>query len=901
MLRVKAKRFNASGRAVRQDQLMPVGTGTQMNVNKKTKEKWGGSAWRKWTPESIQRAAFDKGTVRVTQQSFRDSLGAASSGSIGHTNVIFSKSAAAKSIMDGTSEGIHQVFAKSLLCAHDFWITNHVFDETKLFYSVQGKGYRNFSTLAHHSQVTWSDELGVHDEDVIRTPKTLERYTASVQFGVLSDNGAASGILPQEGARPLARFYGTLHISDSHAVNKLTSKYVRQVMPAQDLLLPTWCLQHSVGTTCTELVTYLNLLSRVWTLAKTFTQGDFHGGIIKHLRDVMESEETGLEVVDPDSFVLDSGDLDEDFTDSIMDRCYRSRTHTAPGQDADEAEETKRNINRQRKKAEFSSFFPKGWNRSRPLHLCPVGCCGPTPCHDRNMSVEKACKLVQEVLLENMILPALNKWTKMEPAMCQALLIVCFFKLIKHVLEARCHTTYENLTASPQEEERATDAAQPDQESFQGMLKRFGKRCLVFVGAEETRSYGLIWSVIGEVLMALHYHFFKHSSWLSHSKRNVQRLSVLEFCPNRLGQVGSSCASRALDNIAALLFEPNGQQAKQFIEPLVQSFRSPIHWTADLLQKFQKCTIMSFCLLWRHLVHKFLCYPWAVAVVFDPDVARDRKLPAADKFWNALSCAWDDGVGKVLRHILCDHIEDMFDPGLQKFVWAMFERAMVTSTVVEMMFAPLSQYTTKAKTRYSASSLQALHVTDTFKHQVKKWWKTLETDAPPGFAASGKHRDPIAQTMKAQRPGTNTCGWHLYSKGSRDFASIGGSRDDFCDLPLHDQEPYHRQAADIRRQASRAPGATDLVLKHMEQDVTSGGPWNLSARRGKYPGDWPLHPDRICTKEISLLKAHKSWKHENEVVTNGGNTQHVIRYSLFVIRYSLFVMRYSLFVILGEG
>ena len=141
MLRVKAKRFNASGRAVRQDQLMPVGTGKQMNVNKKTKrKKWGSSAWRKWTPEAVQRAAFDKGAVRVTQQSFKDSLGAASSGIIGHTNVIYTKSAAAKSIMDGTSEGIYQVFAKSLLCAHDFYITNHVFDETKLWYSVHGRG-----------------------------------------------------------------------------------------------------------------------------------------------------------------------------------------------------------------------------------------------------------------------------------------------------------------------------------------------------------------------------------------------------------------------------------------------------------------------------------------------------------------------------------------------------------------------------------------------------------------------------------------------------------------------------------------------------------------------------------------------------------------------------------------
>ena len=754
------------------------------NVIKKTKNKWGAdSFWKKWTPEAIQRAAFDTGAVRVTKESFKDGHGPASSGRVGHSNVMYCKTAVAKSIVDGAKEGISQVFAKSLLCAHDFWIANHVFDETKLWYSVHGRGYRRFSTLAHHSQVTWSDELGVHDEDVIKTPKTLERHKASITYAVLSEDGAASGLVPRDGARPMANYYGTLTIADSHRANKLMVKQLRQSMPAEDLLLSTWCLQHCVGNACSDLVKYLNLLSRVWTLAKTFTDGDFHIDMLKHLREVMESEERGLEVVDPDSFVLDPSDLGEDFTAVIMDRCFRRRTHTASGQGGDDEEETEKDRKRQRKKREFCSFFPKGWNRSRPLHPCPAGCCGPTPCHDRNESVRKACNLVEEVLLENMILPALNKWTKMEPAMCQALLIVCFFKVIKHVLEAKCLTTYEDLLASPQEEERETDAAQPDQESFKGKLMRYGKRCLVFVGGEETRSFGLIWSVVGEVLMAIHYHFFKHSCWLSHSKRNMQRLGVLAFCPNSLGEVGSSCASKALDNLAALLFEPNGQQAEQFIGPLVQCFRSPIHWTADLLQKFQKCTIMAFCLLWRHLVHRFLCYPWALAVVFDPNVARDKKLKVAGKFWEALSCALDDGVGEVLRRVLCKSIDDLFDPGLQKFVWAMFERAMVTSTVVEMMFAPLTQYTTKAKTRYTVSALAALHVNNTFKQHVANWWQTLEADAPPGFAASGRHRDPIARKTKHQRPGTKTCGWHMYSKGSQDFGHAGGARQAFCDLP----------------------------------------------------------------------------------------------------------------------
>ena len=45
-----------------------------------------------------------------------------------------------------------------------------MFDETKLWYSVRGFGFREFSTLAVHGQVTWADDAGLHDEDVFFLP-----------------------------------------------------------------------------------------------------------------------------------------------------------------------------------------------------------------------------------------------------------------------------------------------------------------------------------------------------------------------------------------------------------------------------------------------------------------------------------------------------------------------------------------------------------------------------------------------------------------------------------------------------------------------------------------------------------------------------------------------------------
>ena len=156
------------------------------------------------------------------------------------------------------------------------WITSHMFDETKLWYIVRGKGYRNLSTLAYHSQVTWEDRLGIHDEDIIRPPKAMRRYSAAGQWAILDEDPIA-GVRVRLDQAPAAKFYGTLTATDSHNVNHLTLKHLRDALPPDHVLLPSSCMQHHTGTAATTMPTFLGLFTRVWCLAKTFGEGDFHG------------------------------------------------------------------------------------------------------------------------------------------------------------------------------------------------------------------------------------------------------------------------------------------------------------------------------------------------------------------------------------------------------------------------------------------------------------------------------------------------------------------------------------------------------------------------------------------------------------------------------------------------
>ena len=108
----------------------------------------------------------------------KDTKNPTASGKTSPASVTQSKQAVAKTIMDGTVRGLRRIRDASLVNPLKCWITGHVADETKLWYILNDYGYRKFSTLSHHTHVTWSDVAGVHDEHVIRPHQSVAGCTA---------------------------------------------------------------------------------------------------------------------------------------------------------------------------------------------------------------------------------------------------------------------------------------------------------------------------------------------------------------------------------------------------------------------------------------------------------------------------------------------------------------------------------------------------------------------------------------------------------------------------------------------------------------------------------------------------------------------------------------------------
>ena len=189
VLRFQMRRFNTSGRAVNVDGLM-IGEAPRLGKRgPRPKVKVGSGGWKRYLPEAIMRMAFSAGPARQVAASFDDAHRHSQGIKRSPACVLQCRAVCARTIRHVQERCLQVLYERSTKSDQEFsfWITNNMFDETKLWYILPGKGYRHWSTLLHQEQVTWAEGTTTFDEDVFHTPKTLRRYSSAGQWAVLRE------------------------------------------------------------------------------------------------------------------------------------------------------------------------------------------------------------------------------------------------------------------------------------------------------------------------------------------------------------------------------------------------------------------------------------------------------------------------------------------------------------------------------------------------------------------------------------------------------------------------------------------------------------------------------------------------------------------------------------------
>ena len=125
-----------------------------------------------------------------------------------------------------TDERDKELWRRSLETPLRHYLTNSMFDETKLYVAAPGgRRAKRRRTIAHGCQITYQEHgATVTDVDVVRPPALVLRCTAASTAAVVGKPTDPCGIAPE--VLPCAPYYGILTATDSHSVNKKVSKWI---------------------------------------------------------------------------------------------------------------------------------------------------------------------------------------------------------------------------------------------------------------------------------------------------------------------------------------------------------------------------------------------------------------------------------------------------------------------------------------------------------------------------------------------------------------------------------------------------------------------------------------------------------------------------------------------------
>ena len=138
---------------------------------------------------------------------------------------------------------------------------------------------------------------------------------------------------------PLARYVATLTATDSHSVNKLTSKWIaseQKPLGKNRFHFAAWCTQHKTGNAVEQVSDYLDIIKPGFCIASCLSVADIAEDLDEDVRHVLEDD---LDVLDPASAPLDAGQQrEQDFLKELFEQCHV----LASGPVGDSEEERKR-------------------------------------------------------------------------------------------------------------------------------------------------------------------------------------------------------------------------------------------------------------------------------------------------------------------------------------------------------------------------------------------------------------------------------------------------------------------------------------------------------------------------------------------------------------------------------
>lgn len=383
--------------------------------------------------------------------------------------------------------------------------------------------------------------------------------------------------------------------------------------------------------------------------------------------------------------------------------------------------------------------------------------------------MEKGALLVQKVLMHQMSIPALNKWTTVAPCASLVAAQQHFCEVLPAAFEA-CFGNRQEVSEESDVDEGVALGQPVDQTArWRKLARKRQQKGSIFLKDPESRFRTLAWTVLTMPIMRIHYSLFKHATWFTERPRDDgSNGGHGEDTSSAFGMVAARPTQRALSQFADMVQSPDNDAWL----PLVAFYGPVRQWPQARLRTARRavCTIIGQ--LWRKLAEPWQRYPWKLlGLLSDDDGARTA---CAQQLLDSNCCCLDN-FSEKLRGI-CPSLEELLSADTRAFVEAVFNRVVPTSTYVERCFARYQKWTLTRGHKISCSQLAAKHYTYAMTHLVGSWRKNRVRD---GLMQRPQTNRARPKWVRKRRHSRSSTGLHLFTREFREqnaAAAVGRRR-----------------------------------------------------------------------------------------------------------------------------
>ncbi len=483
--------------------------------------------------------------------------------------------------------------------------------------------------------------------------------------------------------------------------------------------------------------------------------------------------------------------------------------------------------------------------------------------------MEKGLLLLDKTLLRQLTLPALNKWTKLDPVISQCTLLVLFCGVIPAAMQNKVDPKGVLDNDPPDDDSGQSSGAEVgaprDKNKFYRKIEKKGKvKAFRFLTHPDTSHLLLLWLAVCGPILRVHYRLFNEATWFSHRPKSSARIGgIYDFV-----RTSDNAGASAIACVAGMLLEPTGK-GREGWQHLFHRAGEPTQWPVKLFSQARVVLLMTLCLSWRYLVHSWQRFPWRLVPLGDSAYSEAEREQVARKFMNTPPCCLDVGMSLPLQEEARDW-QDLMKPEMRSFLHAIFLRAVVTSTFVERLFAPLTRW---SSTRQGPASLAAKHVIAVFTGVVHRWRRLQHTGSPK--LESHRCRP---HWLKPLRKGSRLNGFQVFRAEflKQKCRPLSGFRQEALDawvnLPSDERKAFKHTAQAMRKVAATQPSSLERVVEqHLQGHEEGHGVWQSASQSSPWPlATGPLR--ELLAGRGAFARVSKEWLQERSTIAEADPT-----------------------------